>query len=161
MVSDFRDRVDAEIESDDFETRYNLGIAYRGMGLLDEAIGEFQRAARDPERLFDCASLLAACFEDKGLPQLAVSWLERGLEVPGRSDEEYQELRYELACALELVGDAGRAARMFVELYGENARLRDVAEKVKRLASPPAREGTGTSDASGERRGIVLPWRRE
>ncbi len=33
-------------EDEDLETHYNLGIAYREMGLLDEAIGEFQKVAK-------------------------------------------------------------------------------------------------------------------
>lgn len=160
MVEDFRKGVDAQVDGDDFETRYNLAIAYRGMGLLDEAVAEFQIAAKDPPRLFDCAGLLAQCFVEKGLPQLAVSWVERGLQVQGRTEEEYQELRYELAQALEAAGETERALGAYVELYGENARLRDVAARVRELTASVAPANGDTEGASDPRQGNVLPWKR-
>ena len=79
---EIRSLVDGQVGRDDYETRYDLGIAYREMGLLDEAIAELQLASRSPSRLVECASLLAACFLDKALPQLAIKWLERGLPHP-------------------------------------------------------------------------------
>jgi hypothetical protein len=62
-----------------------------------------------------------------------VKWFEKGLQAPGRSEEEYQGLRYDLANALEQGGDVERALALYTELYGQNAKFRDVAEKVRRL----------------------------
>jgi hypothetical protein len=67
------------------------------------------------------------------MPKLAVKWFEKGLQAPGRSDEEYQGLRYDLANALEQAGENGKALALFTELYGQNAMFRDVAEKVRQL----------------------------
>ena len=69
------------------------------MGLIDEAIAEFQLAAKDEQRLLECSSMLGICFLDKGMPKLAVKWFEKGLQAPGRPEEEYQGLRYDLASA--------------------------------------------------------------
>jgi len=138
-----REHVNAQISQEDYGARYDLGIAYREMGLVDEAIAEFQLAARDPDRLVDCASLMAGCFVEKGLPGLAVKWLERGLAAPGISEEEGQALRYELGDALERDGETTRALAVFTELYGESAGHRDVAERVRRLLAVQP-EGKGT-----------------
>ena len=51
------------------------------MGLMDEAIGEFQFAAKDQRLLVDCASMLGICFREKGMGSLAVKWYRRGLEA--------------------------------------------------------------------------------
>jgi hypothetical protein len=81
--------------------------------------------------------------EREGSPQLAVRWLERGLAVPGRDEDERQALRYELGNALELAGQTQRALEVFTELYGDAAGHRDVAERVRRLrALRSAGEGT-------------------
>jgi len=133
IFREFQKGVDKQLGKEDYETRYNLGIAYKEMGLVDEAIAEFQLAAKDEGRLLECASMLGICFLEKGMPKLAVRWFEKGLQAPGRSEEEYQGLRYDLASALEQAGENGRALALFTELYGQDASFRDVADKVRQL----------------------------
>jgi hypothetical protein len=69
------------------------------------------------------------------MPQLAVKWFEKGLQAPGRREEEYQGLRYDLATALEAAGDTRRALGIYIDLYGQDANFRDVAAKVRELQS--------------------------
>ncbi len=133
IFREFQKGVEKQLGKEDYETRYNLGIAYKEMGLVDEAIAEFQLAAKDDNRLLECASMLGICFLEKGMPKLAVKWFEKGLQAPGRSEDEYQALRYDLASAFEQAGDTARALELFTELYGQDAQFRDVAEKVRRL----------------------------
>jgi tetratricopeptide (TPR) repeat protein len=135
IFREFQKGVDKQLGKEDYETRYNLGIAYKEMGLVDEAIAEFQLAAKDEGRLLECASMLGICFIEKGMPKLAVKWFEKGLGAPGRNEEEYQGLRYDLASALEQAGEADRALALFTELYGLDASFRDVAEKVRQLGA--------------------------
>ena len=103
------------------------------MGLIDEAIAEFQLAAKDESRLLECSSMLGICFLEKGMAKLAVKWFEKGLTAPDRSEEEYQGLRYDLASALEAAGEADKALHVFTDLYGQDANFRDVATKVREL----------------------------
>jgi tetratricopeptide (TPR) repeat protein len=133
IFKEFKKGVDKQLSQEDYDTRYNLGIAYKEMGLLDEAIAEFQLAAKDPSRLLECSSMLGICFMDKGMPKLAIKWFERGLGAPGRSEEEYLGLRYDLATAHEAAGDTGIALGIYTELYGQDANFRDVAAKVREL----------------------------
>ncbi len=135
IFKEFRKGVDKQLGKEDYDTRYNLGIAYKEMGLLDEAIAEFQLAARDESRILECSSMLGICFMEKGMPKLAVKWFEKGLAVVGRSEEEYQGLRYDLANAHAAAGDDDRALSIFTDLYGQNASFRDVAAKVRELSA--------------------------
>jgi tetratricopeptide (TPR) repeat protein len=135
IFREFQRGVDKQLGKEDYETRYNLGIAYKEMGLVDEAIAEFQLAAKDEARLLECASMLGICFVEKGMPKLAVKWFEKGLAAPGRTEEEYQGLRYDLANALEQAGETDRALALYTELYGQDATFRDVAEKVRQLGA--------------------------
>jgi tetratricopeptide (TPR) repeat protein len=133
IFKEFKKGVDKQLGKEDYDTRYNLGIAYKEMGLIDEAIAEFQLAARDEARLLECASMLGICFLEKGMPKLAVKWFEKALKAPGRSEEEYQGLRYDLAMAYEAAGDVDKALSLFTDLYGQDANFRDVAAKVREL----------------------------
>ena len=137
IFREFQKGVDKQLGKEDYETRYNLGIAYKEMGLVDEAIAEFQLAAKDEARLLECASMLGICFLEKGMPKLAVKWFEKGLSAPGRNEEEYQGLRYDLASALEQAGETERALALFTELYGQDASFRDVADKLRQLGDAP------------------------
>ncbi len=79
--------------------------------------------------------MLGICFMEKGMPQLAVRWFEKGLQAPGRREEEYQALRYDLATAFEASGEQSRALGIYIDLYGQDANFRDVAAKVRELQS--------------------------
>ena len=133
ILSDFKKGVDKQLGSEDYDTRYNLGIAYKEMGLIDEAIAEFQIAAKDQKRFLECCSMLGLCFVEKGMHKLAIKWYQRGLESPGYSEDEYQGLRFDLAQAHEAVGEKDRALEVFHEVYGINANYRNVSRKIKEL----------------------------
>jgi tetratricopeptide (TPR) repeat protein len=133
IFREFQKGVDKQLGKEDYETRYNLGIAYKEMGLVDEAIAEFQLAAKDETRLLECSSMLGMCFVEKGMPKLAVKWFEKGLSAPGRTDEEYNGIRYDLGDALEQSDELDRGLGLFEEVYGQDASFRDVAQRVERL----------------------------
>ena len=105
------------------------------MGLIDEAISEFQLAAKDPRYLVECCSLLAACFIDKDFNDLAVQWYARGIESKAIDDEAKCGLLYELGSLLVANGEPDAARERFLELYGVNSNYRDVAAKLEELPS--------------------------
>ena len=133
IFKEFKKGVDKQLGKEDYDTRYNLGIAYKEMGLVDEAIAEFQLAAKDEGRMLECSSMLGICFLEKGMPKLAIKWFEKGLKAADRSPEEYQGLRYDLAMAYEADGEADQALALYMDLYGQDANFRDVAAKVREL----------------------------
>lgn len=104
------------------------------MGLLDEAIGEFQSASKDPGLLVECCSMLGVCFREKNLGSLATRWYRRGVEAcNGRDDETSLGLRYDLAMLLVEMGEKQQALDLLTEVYGINSRFRDVASKLREL----------------------------
>jgi tetratricopeptide (TPR) repeat protein len=132
-------------EDEDLEKHYNLGIAYREMGLLEEAIGEFQRVAKSvgkgrPFRYaMQCCTLLGLCFFEKGQPKVAALWYRRALETPGLDPESVMALRYDLGVALEKAGEAGEALESYLQVYAMNIDYRDVAERIAQLERRPGR----------------------
>jgi tetratricopeptide (TPR) repeat protein len=133
IVEGFKRGVAETLSEEDYETHYNLGIAYREMGLTDEAIGEFQLASKAPGYLVDCCSLLGACFLEKGFPDLAIKWFERGLEAPQVTENESLGLLYDLGNIYLITGDKEVARKTFAEIYGVNSNYRDVVAKLEEL----------------------------
>jgi hypothetical protein len=133
IVEGFKKAVAEHLSPTDYDTHFNLGIAYREMGLLDEAIGEFQLAAKDPRYLVISSSMLGLCFLDKGLPELSVKWYRRGMEAPSLSEDDQLGLMYDLGNAYMAMGDMSSAFATFVELYGINTNYRDVVAKLEEL----------------------------
>jgi tetratricopeptide (TPR) repeat protein len=131
----------------DYETHYNLGIAYQEMELLDEAVAEFQLAAgmSSPKdgtpRYLQCCNMLGHCFMRKDLPRLAVMWFKKGLAAPNHTEDEYQALRYDLGTAYEQMGDLDKAIDVFTEVYGIDISYRGVAEKLRELQAQKAVTG--------------------
>lgn len=139
VFAEFKAGLEEDNESHDYETHYNLGIAFREMGLLEEAIGEFQKALiaqtqeANGEEFVKCCNMLGLCFIEKNLPQVAAKWFAKALANPGQDEETYQALRYHLACAYEQAGNIRAALESFLDVYGVNINYRDVAEKIESL----------------------------
>jgi pilus assembly protein FimV len=128
-------------EDEDLETHYNLGIAYREMGLIEEAISEFQKVAKGSSKgqafryAMQCCTLLGLAFMEKGQPAIAATWYERALAMPGLDQESILALRYDLGVAQELAGDMAAARKSFSQVYGMNIDYRDVAERLSSLGN--------------------------
>ena len=133
IFREFKKGVEQQLSAEDYETHYNLGIAYKEMGLVDEAIGEFQLASKDPGRTVECCSMLGHCFLEKGMPQLAIKWFRKGLETPAIEDAETAGMLYDLAMVYQDTGDTNLAYQTFQEVFGLNANYRDVVQRVRDL----------------------------
>jgi tetratricopeptide (TPR) repeat protein len=142
IFDEFRTAVEQDEPADseeDYETHYNLGLAYKDMDLMNEAVEEFQVASTlcapqdGTPRYLQCCNLLGHCFMQKGIPRLAVMWFKKGLDAPGHTENEYQALRFELGTAYERLGDLERAIETFTEVYGINVSYRGVTDKLREL----------------------------
>lgn len=126
-------------EDEDLETHYNLGIAFREMGLLEEAISEFQKVAKANEKgkafryAMQCCTLLGLAFMEKGQPSIAAIWYQRALHTPGVDGESTLALRYDLGVAQESANDLDAALKSFSQVYAVNIDYRDVADRIATL----------------------------
>lgn len=142
ILSDLRqEAAGTEEPEEDPETHYNLGIAFKEMGLLDEAIGELQKVCRAIDRghgfsqPVQAYTWLAQCLVDKGAPEAAIRWYQKVLQIPGLDDSSRCAIYYDLAAAYEAFGDKKSALANFMEVYGSNIDFRDVASRIKTLKS--------------------------
>jgi pilus assembly protein FimV len=140
MFAEFKEDVEETSgQAEDPDTHYNLGVAFKEMGLLDEAIGELQKVCQAIEhghpfsQVIQAYTWLAHCLSEKGAPQAAVKWYEKALHVPNMDPESRLAVYYELASAHEAAGNKKEALSNFMEVYGSNIDYRDVAERIKAL----------------------------
>jgi tetratricopeptide (TPR) repeat protein len=146
-LNDIFDELKAELEdgsesaAEDPENHYNLGVAFREMGLVDEAIGELQKVCQAVDRgvtfpqTMQAYTWLAHCFLDKGVPEASVRWYEKALKLPTIDEEARTALHYELGSAYEAANNRRAALAHYMEAYGANIDYRDVAERIHALKS--------------------------
>jgi tetratricopeptide (TPR) repeat protein len=142
VFGEFKEEMEADgasADEQDPETHYNLGVAFKEMGLLDEAIGELQRVchAIDQGQTFphvlQVYTWLAECLRNKGAPQAAIKWYQRAVQLPAVDEETRIAVYYEMAAAYEDCGNRQAALDAFMEVYANNIDYRDVAERIKTL----------------------------
>jgi tetratricopeptide (TPR) repeat protein len=134
MLTRFRQGIDENIEDTDFQSHYDLGVAFKEMGLLDEAISEFQKALRAPEGKLRTSESLGVCFFEKGASVVAESILRRALELPSTGDQERLGILYWLARAIEEQGKGVEARELYGRVFAVDIRFMDVGARVKALA---------------------------
>lgn len=133
LFKQFQQGVTEQLGEEDYATHFDLGLAYREMGLYDEAIGEFQLVLKSPDLALDGMTLIANCYMDKGLPEEAASWLEKALHTPNLPAEAELGLRYELGRAWEQAGNVAAALAYYAEVLAVNPAYRDVVDRITRL----------------------------
>jgi len=133
IFEEFKKGVEEKIGQQDYDTRYNLGIAYKEMGLIEEAIHEFLISSKHPLKLFDSAGLLGICFREKGMYEDSLSWLEKALDTPDRMNEEYLAIRYEIVATYLKMENYQLALKTAEDIMDENPKFRNVSEIYDKL----------------------------
>ncbi len=133
VFSEFKKGLEQQIGIEDADTHYNLGIAYKEMALIDDAIHEFETAAQDPTWRVDALTMIALCHEDNGDLETAISFLKQGLETEGITQEKTTGLLYEIGLANEALGRYDEAYDYFSKVYSVDEEYRNVKKKLADL----------------------------
>jgi tetratricopeptide (TPR) repeat protein len=134
MLSQFKRGIEANIAEEDWQAHYDLGVAFKEMGLLDEAIAEFQKALRSAAGRLRTAEALGSCFFDKGQFSVAATVMRRAIETDPSGDDAKIGLLYWLGRCGEEMGKHTDAVGCYQRVFALDIRFQDVAERVKRLA---------------------------
>ena len=133
VLEAFKKGVEKSVDKEDAETHYNLGIAYKEMGLIDEAINEFGIAMLSPDKKADGLIMLGMSYMGKGLPGKAIEMYKQALDEKGGVKAENIGLLYEFAIAFEAYGDMKNAYNYFAEVKKIDEKFRDVKDKLDKL----------------------------
>jgi tetratricopeptide (TPR) repeat protein len=129
----FKQHVQQEIGSEDYRTHYDLGIAYKGMGLVEEAVAEFEIAARAGEVRWEALSMIALCHRERNEIESAIAFYRKAIVAAVRDSRALASLRYDLGEALLQIGNASEALDEFRSVLEEDPGYRDVKGRVSEL----------------------------
>jgi tetratricopeptide (TPR) repeat protein len=150
VFAKFKEGVEKQISVDDSDSHYNLGIAYKEMMLLDDAIREFEVAARDPKRECVCRSMIGMVQIERGNVNEAIDAFIAGLEAPIKDPQQETVLCYEIGAAYEAKKVVKEALSYYQKAMRRDPNYRDVQERVRRLAKSepkaPLKAAAGADD---------------
>jgi tetratricopeptide (TPR) repeat protein len=133
MLAHFRQKVSENIDVEDSASHYDLGVAFMEMGLVDEAIAEFQVALRGGANALATLELLGQCFVDKGQYAVASRVLDRALKLPTAADGDLVGVLYLLGRVDEATGESARAMEFYERVVSVDIRFRDTSARIERL----------------------------
>jgi tetratricopeptide (TPR) repeat protein len=135
MLSQFKRGIDENIDADDYQAHYDLGVAFKEMGLLDEAISEFQKALRAPEGRLKTSEALGSAFFDKGQFAIAEAILRRAVESLGATDDSQIGLLYWLGRSQEAQSKAEPAITNYERVLAVDIGFQDTSARMTKLAA--------------------------
>jgi tetratricopeptide (TPR) repeat protein len=135
ILEQFKRGIDENLESDDYQSHYDLGVAFKEMGLLDEAIGEFQKALRATEGRLRTSEALGMAFFEKGQYAVCESVLRRAVDSLDGSDEAKIGLLYWLGRAAEAQGKKADAVASYERAMAVDIRFMDLSQRMQRLTA--------------------------
>jgi tetratricopeptide (TPR) repeat protein len=133
MLSQFKEKVSQNLDADDVKAHHDLGTAYKEMGLLDEAVAEFQQALRASSSHLPTYEMLGQTFLDMGKPEAAIRTLERALTIEFEIEDELIAIYYYLARAYETQGNKESALEFYDRVFTLDINFADVTERLRAL----------------------------
>lgn len=130
MLRKFKEGVSANVEDEDHEAHYDLGVAYKEMGLIDEAIAEFQKALRGTSARARTFEALGHCFVEKGQLPVAATILQRALAEKGVGDEALVGVLYLLGAIAEEQKQFADARKYYERVFAVDIQFRDIGDRL-------------------------------
>jgi tetratricopeptide (TPR) repeat protein len=147
VFREFKKGVSKQLGEGDHEAHYDLGIAYKEMGLVSDAVAEFRTASHAPARRVDALHMLGVCLVDAGRAAEAVPEFEAALTAPGMSPDQTLAVRFELGRAFEAMGEIARARETWQAVAAVDPGFCEVEE---RLAALGQEKADAEPEADGE-----------
>ncbi|MCH9015288.1 MAG: tetratricopeptide repeat protein [Gemmatimonadetes bacterium] len=134
VLSEFKKGIEENIAEDDSEAHYDLGVAFKEMGLLDEAIAEFQKALRGSQARLKTAEALGMCFFEKGQHSVAATVLKRAIDSDEGTDDDKIGMLYWAGRCEEEQGNGESARNYYQRVFAVDIQFEDVGDRVANLA---------------------------
>ncbi|MDD3627269.1 MAG: tetratricopeptide repeat protein [bacterium] len=130
LIETFERKAQAVIEEGDYYSNFNLGIAYKEMGLFDQAVEQFKLSLNDKDYSLPSFEAIAQTYEDLHQYESAIEWLKEGLKKPGYSSKDYLPLKFEMGRIYELMGNLSGAIKWYNEVFKQDFNFRNVGKKL-------------------------------
>ncbi len=159
VFNQFKKGVEQTVKKEDSATHYDLGIAYKEMGLLDDAVHEFETAlaGNDRRKEVDCVSMIGLCRMQQGQATEAVKAFRRALGSDFLTKDAAKAIHYELADAYEAAGEREAALYYFHRVAKADATFRDAGKRAAALGGGPGRPPAEDARAAAARAAAPRP----
>jgi len=131
MLKKFKQGIAENVSQEDYQSHYDLGVAFKEMGLVDEAVAEFQKALKAPRNRLPTYEALGQCFIDKEQYAIAVTVMARALGEGDYSDEELIGVLYLLGRAAEALNRSEEALNYYQRVCVVDIEFRDVVSRMR------------------------------
>jgi tetratricopeptide (TPR) repeat protein len=152
VFAQFKKGVEQQIGAEDTDTHFDLGIAYKEMGLLNDAIREFALCATNPHRECMANTMIGVCHQERGDVSAAIGAYKKALYAEHKTDREELGLYFELGKAYELVRDPQEALYYYEKVKKRDPKFMQVDDRIRALTQPqqaaPAPTEGGDLDAA-------------
>lgn len=158
-LSAFKKGLADAVAPDDIESHFNLGIAYKEMGLLDEAIEEFDKSMAHPSRHIDALTLKSLCLAARGNFAGAADLFRQGLDHDRLKDQERLNLYFELGLLYVAWSRPLDALESFQRVADVDPFFREASEQVRQLRRQLGLDGDepgGSGQGPGQSRVTFL-----
>jgi tetratricopeptide (TPR) repeat protein len=133
VFAKFKQGVKAQVSDNDSATHYDLGVAYKEMGLFADAAREFELASRDPKRECNCLAMMGMMYRERGELDRAAEAYVRGLSAQHKTVSQEVSLYYDLGIVYEMKNDADEAIYYFQRITRRDPTYRDVSQRLAAL----------------------------
>jgi tetratricopeptide (TPR) repeat protein len=133
MLKKFKQGIAENVSHEDYQSHYDLGVAFKEMGLIDEAVAEFQKALKAPKNRLPTYEALGHCFIEKEQYAIASTVLARALGEGGYSDEELIGVLYLLGRAAEALNRSEEALTYYQRVCVVDIEFRDVTGRISAI----------------------------
>lgn len=133
VFEEFKKGIEEQLSREDYESHYNLGIAYKEMGLYDDAIGEFKIAMADSEKRISSILMISSCLINKGEGEEACRLVEETISQGKLEKQEIAALKYQLALAYKACGRIADALTVMEEVYNMDSEFMEVEKELLQL----------------------------
>jgi len=130
MLKKFKQGIAENVAQEDYQSHYDLGVAFKEMGLVDEAIAEFQKALKAPSNRLPTYEALGQCFIEKEQYGIASTVLARALGEGRYSDEEMIGVLYLLGRAAQALNHSEEALGYYQRVFVVDIEFRDVVDRI-------------------------------
>ncbi len=133
IVNDFKKGIREKIPAEDYQIHLQLGLAFMEQGLVDEAIEEFNIAAKDKNLTLECLTLISHSYRLKGNLKEAESWLNRAIKLGAPGTDQYFALMFDLGMIYEQSKEFDKALSIYRDIQSWNPAYQSVSERINRL----------------------------
>ncbi len=133
IFKEFQEGLEKEVGEKDSDTHYNLGIAYKEMGLIEDAIKELEISAKDPKKNLLSIGMIAICYMSQGLYPAAIREYKRAIESISPDNDSYLGFNYDLADAYSKNKDYRNALKKLIEIHEMSPDFRNVKQKMEKI----------------------------